>query len=87
MQTSPADLGRLDRGNPPTTALRRGALESGLLARRRLLLLHFHLQHWIQDALHFQGTYNSDGGGSTVTYRPLIYGLSLSGGLDCIKIN
>ena len=55
MQTLPADLGRLDRGNPPTTALRRGALESGLLARRRLLLLHFHLQHWIQDALHFQG--------------------------------
>ena len=55
MQTFPADLGRLDRGNPPTTALRRGALESGLLARRRLLLLHLHLQHWIQDALHFQG--------------------------------
>ena len=62
MQTFPADLGRLDRGNPPNTALRRGALESGLLARRRLLLLHLHLQHWIQDALHFQGTYNSDGG-------------------------
>ena len=55
MQTFPADLGRLDRGNPPTTALRRGALESGLLARRRLLLLHLHLQHWIQDALHIQG--------------------------------
>ena len=66
MQTFPADLGRLDRGNPPNPALRRGALESGLLARRRLLLLHLHLQHWIQDALHFQGTYNSDGG-STVT--------------------
>ena len=69
MQTLPADLGRLDRGNPPSTALRGGAFESGLLARRRLLFLHLHLQHWIQDALHFQGTCNSDGG-STVTYRP-----------------
>ena len=86
MQTFPADLGRLDRGNPPNTTLRRGALESGLLARRRLLLLHLHLQHWIQDALHFQGIY-------TVLrwrkYRDIqaLYGLSLSGGLDCIKIN